>query len=489
MEPSLVDLWSGHGTTSNAVRRSTVLLVCLFVSLSGMFTILVPPLFPPDERAHVSYAFAVTDQRLPEIDDPLDGGPFHRPEGKTIHTANHPPLFPVLAGPLLRVTTEVVAPATAIRASRWVSVALGAIAVIGTIGLLSEFAPGRPWVWLAGGAVATLVPEVALRSSHLYNDSLGLATGMCAMWVGARIHNRGASSSTIAFLAVATTAASLSRASVLPFAAGAVLLATSGAIRHRGADGPVRSMFRTLAPTAIASGLLGGYFMARNVVLYGDPTGSAALFEMLDRVPRPASDLIYLPALDRIHRALWIADLPPEGFTGLLVDAQLAILATVTIAGAATIVILTVGWLRGRHRDRIVPACVGILVAGAVVAGFFRHFAGGGLPHSRYLLGTFWLLALGAVLALARLPRPVRSTAIALFVATAVACSLAQAERLTTRFWTPDPPSLVGGRLSTASTVTVWLLAGAAVVSAVLFVLSLTRVRSSVPGDHRQGTP
>ena len=59
-----------------------------------------PPFTGNDEAAHVSYALAVADGRLPEVTDRApDGAIPGLQAGRLLYTANHPPLYYALVGP------------------------------------------------------------------------------------------------------------------------------------------------------------------------------------------------------------------------------------------------------------------------------------------------------------------------------------------------------------------------------------------------------
>ena len=62
-----------------------------------------PPFTGNDEAAHVSYALAVADGRLPEVTDRTPAEPIGGlASGRLLYTANHPPLYYALVGPEVR---------------------------------------------------------------------------------------------------------------------------------------------------------------------------------------------------------------------------------------------------------------------------------------------------------------------------------------------------------------------------------------------------
>ena len=80
--------------------RSLLAVLLLFVGLGMLHALVVPPLEPTDERAHLSYALELQDGNLPSIDTPVRVEILRHsrfPPRNTIWVANHPPLFYAMA--------------------------------------------------------------------------------------------------------------------------------------------------------------------------------------------------------------------------------------------------------------------------------------------------------------------------------------------------------------------------------------------------------
>lgn len=101
-----------------------------FTALTLIWVFAVPPFLPADESAHTDYAMQVTHGHLP-----IAGQPFHAefPQlgQRTLrqHVSNHPPLYYVFAGPVLRIGAAVGRPLVGILAARGLTALFGLAAV------------------------------------------------------------------------------------------------------------------------------------------------------------------------------------------------------------------------------------------------------------------------------------------------------------------------------------------------------------------------
>ncbi|MDE0805232.1 MAG: hypothetical protein OSA99_18160, partial [Acidimicrobiales bacterium] len=268
----------------------------ILASTAGLYATItpVPSQFAPDELSNISYGYYVISGDLPTIYDEQRGGPYTLQTHRSTYTANHPPLFYVLEGPLLAGLNLVTEADSAIRLARWLSVGFAALTVAATVGLISEFVPGRPQVWVLGAFLVALVPELALQTANLYNDSLALFLSTSALWAGARIHRRGSTPQLLICLSACATGAALSRASALPLALLAVGTALLGVFHSTSGSDRRRTSARLLLVTGLPILAIAGPFYLRNQRLYGDPTASDALFEMLGRTAVPTDWLFQL---------------------------------------------------------------------------------------------------------------------------------------------------------------------------------------------------
>ncbi|WP_436796091.1 hypothetical protein [Actinospongicola halichondriae] len=402
----LLDLKGRDRSTARTVRTGLAALVVLFVAATLSTSILYPALTPVDEGAHVSYGYYLTTFDPPTVFDPLTGGSYTYRENRTVYTANHPPLYYSLLGPVVRGVNVVADPSTAIHVGRLVSVAFGVMALVSLVGLASELMPKRPSAWLAAGAVGMLLPHVTVNSGFTYNDSAGLAMSLGVLWAGARILTAGPTNRRVLALAILSAAAALTRVSATPFAVVAVGLALAGALRRRGMPDRWRRVAAVVVVPGAVTAVFAGPIYLRNLRLYGDVTGGKALYELLGRHSRPMDGLFESPFMAARYRGLWV-DLTFRVDTGPvhMVDRMsFALLWAGLALGVIAIALRTVRWWRGEARHELVVAGALAVVVAVVIWGFVQHVTGGGIAHSRYLLPAWPVYALLVAAGLRWLP-------------------------------------------------------------------------------------
>ena len=335
-----------------------------------------PPFTGNDEAAHVSYALAVADGRLPEVTDRTPAEPIPGlGSGRLLYTANHPPLYYALVGPGVRELVDSGRPFGALRFARVVNALFSALAVLGVASLVARLAPGRRRAPVIAAAVAGLVPAYGFVAGFAYNDGLALAAASGVLAASLAVHRDGATRRRLAVVAVCAAAAALARASALPAVlAAAVLCGTS---RQRRA---------ALVPV-VAAALAAGWFYVRNVSLYGDPTGGSYLLDLLDRPHRGSA---FGVAVDpgfwsSIAADAWGLFSPLPGPVELLLA-----LAAVACFAWQVWRTPTVPWLT--------LAGYAVLVLAAVV----QFHAAGGSAHGRYLYPLLIVAGAGVGVAAAR---------------------------------------------------------------------------------------
>ncbi|MDE0804439.1 MAG: hypothetical protein OSA99_14090 [Acidimicrobiales bacterium] len=121
----LLDLRTYGPSTARSIWTGLAAIVIAFVAASLTTAVLYPPLTPVDEGAHVSYGYYLSALDPPTVFDPLAGGSYTYRENRTVYTANHPPLYYLVLGPVVRGVNVVSDPGTAIRAGRLVSIGFG----------------------------------------------------------------------------------------------------------------------------------------------------------------------------------------------------------------------------------------------------------------------------------------------------------------------------------------------------------------------------
>lgn len=402
--------------TRTLVRMGVAGAVVTFLCIGVLFVFAVPPFVPADESSHAGYALRVTDGEIPNVDELVEVQlPGQRPT--RYFTANHPPLYYVVAGPILRWGRDSGHPYAGIRLTRGLSVALGAAAVAlaalfaGTV--LRGFRTGErrrsEAMVLVAGLVAT-VPTYVFTASFVHNDMLAVATLVLAYVGAAAALVDRPTRWNVAAVAIGsglTMATRFSGLGIVALCCGALACAglwrTAGSRRRR----VLNAAGLALVPVATVL-VTSGWFYLRNKREYGDFAGINGNLEFLHRVDKYTpwsylTDRLSLPDLFvRTENAGGWASLPYFGWYERKV---LAVVVAVVAVGAVLAMVRLVrerqpfgGWSADRLSQL---ALVGFVVAMPLVAwvqlaGFVSQT---GAPHPRYMFGVLPAIALGVALA------------------------------------------------------------------------------------------
>jgi hypothetical protein len=390
-----------------------------FAVLATLQAFTIHPFHPPDEMSHVGYALGVGHGNLPTIETPIPGGEIpllqhkvnnSRPANRTIWTANHPPLYYVIAAVPLRIGVAVDRPLGGIRATRLVTVAISLVGLVLVVLLARELVPARPELWVAAGGLAALLPCLVLNSAAVYNDALGFTLTAGALVLVARVLRWGPTGRRLVLLSVLAAAGALTRASGLIVVAVAALAAAVAVWRHGDRPARVRALLAVLAGgavvvTAVAAA---GWFYLRNEQLYGSATGTAALLAKFHRTARGTIPEALL-APDYWYgqlRRLWDDSAGPTGANGVTKWWYLTFVPVLGLALAG------IRWLR-RARPPQTPlllawlACLGVF--GLIELSAASFYSVGGNAHGRYLLPALSVLAVVAAVGMAGLPGGARA--------------------------------------------------------------------------------
>ncbi len=380
---------------TNVTRDHAIyILLAVFVALSSMYAIVVPPLEASDELWHYPMVKHIADHWTLPVQDPENVGPW-RQEG------SQPPLYYWVAalatfwidtsdveivrhlnphvdngvatadGNVNLITHHPGAEAfpwrgttLAVRLIRLLSVWMSAAAVYLTYRLALALLPDRPTLALGAAAIHAFTPMFVFISGAVNNDNLVIPLCSLALLLMVRLVNRpfpqpfGSQVLRFIPLGIVVGLALLTKES----AGGLVLLTalTVGAVawRHSESDG-AGAGWRTFLTGGVATGaptlLIAGWWYLRNWQLYSDPTGQNVFIEILGKRDVPA-DLAQLWR-ERISfiRGYW------GNFGGLNVpmaewvyDALNVFLLLSVLGLALILVIWTLGQLRaGRVRGRM----------------------------------------------------------------------------------------------------------------------------------------
>jgi hypothetical protein len=399
--------------------------------MPALLWVFIPVYRHTDEASHVAYARELSHGRLPTIETPIssDGDPrlervLRRRDDvhRTIWTANHPPLYYALAAVPLRIGSAVGRPTVGVAATRLLSIGLSAAGLAVLAYLVLQLVPQRPQLAVAATGLAALLPSFIDASSAAYNDSLAFLTSTLALAASVVFVLRGPSFPRLAMMAAFAGLAALTRASgllVVGIAGLAVLVgvwrATEGSIQRRLGRAVVWGA--AVGAVVIAAA---GWFYARNLMLYGDMTGSAALFEQFDRSPSGTTlGLLTEPGFwQLLQQRLWgIAfnrSVPGEDLIRQLWLLGYLPLIGLLLTGARRLGHIAQG--RGPAEPgpgpepgpdpegRVIAVGLCVLLLGLTTFSIAQFASGGGTVHIRYLFPALATVGLCAAVGLAALP-------------------------------------------------------------------------------------
>jgi hypothetical protein len=398
-----------------------------FVMLATLW-LYVPTYRPTDEASHVAYARELSHGRLPRIDTEIsiEGDPrlarVLRPrdaQHRTIWTANHPPLYYALVAAPLRVGVETGHPIWGVQAARFLSVGLSALGLVVLAYLVLQLVPGRPQLAVMATGLVALLPSFVSISARVYNDSLAFLTTTVVLAAAVVFVVRGPSAPRLTVVAASAGLAALTRASGL-LVVGVAGLAVLVGVWRAGEGSTLRRLGRAViwsATVAVAVVAVAGWFYLRNLNLYGDLIGSAALLEQFGRAPKgTVLGLVTDLGLWRLlQQRLWGVTFNPPGTLGSFTG-QLWLLGLVPLAGLLLAVVRRFARPAG-ERWRLEPGptiafglCVVLL--GLLQLSLLQFVSRGGGAHVRYLFPGLVAVALPAAVGLAALPGGRRGVAV-----------------------------------------------------------------------------
>lgn len=357
------------------------MLMAILVAAVGAHVACVAkiPSWANDEPAHLGYVATLATGELPTIDSPTRDDParfgsmagamegWDRPHNE-IWTANHAPLYHLLLVPLWWLSDG--DPNSLFIAMRLLNTLGFATWVLMVALVARELAPRRPAV-PALAAVLSVTPTLAIRAGYLQSDGFSSTAALLVILMTVRMLRGEVTSTRLWLAALGGVAAAGTRATgVLAVAVCTIVLAVV-VLRRYGAR-------RTLLAGAVVGGvpaLATGWFYLRNLWLYGDLTGQAALLRKFRREP-----------VDELRDI--------AGISGLWEIVQVTALPLLALA----VLVATRGPELWRRRGlRVDPVWVLLAVHAALtgvnIVGFL---ADGGGFHDRYLMPVMPLLATGA---------------------------------------------------------------------------------------------
>jgi 4-amino-4-deoxy-L-arabinose transferase-like glycosyltransferase len=336
--PKLGDIVRNH--------RAAVAVAILYVCLATAYNLANPLFESPDEHLHYGFVrYLLRERRLPVVH--LDAPPteYHQPPLYYVLTALLTSPFPhddtadltrpnpfwayaidqvgrdnknqFLHDPEARIALA--SPILTVHLTRVVSTLFGLGVIVLTWLLAREFAPDR--LAVAAMAVVAFIPNFLLTTASITNDSLAilLGAGACLFFVRILAHKAPPPPVTWIGPSVLMGTALITKLNIWPLLPLSALVVALLALR-------VRSwrMFLTGGAILLAAALvLGGWWVVRNYMLYGDFTGLAANAAAWGvRGPMTAPE--YLVELRNLRRTFWAnfgyGNVPVPGWVYALAD-------------------------------------------------------------------------------------------------------------------------------------------------------------------------
>ncbi|OIJ28385.1 phospholipid carrier-dependent glycosyltransferase [Nocardioides luteus] len=352
-----------------------------------------------DEGPNAGYAVELASGRLPTIDTPVTTDARRYPqvvEGletmvdephRDIWTANHPPLYYLMSLPFVAAAGALDAPQVMTVGMRLINAVGSALCVL-LVGLIAFEVTRRATTAFLATAVSASCAVLVTAGGHIANDGVAVAASSLTLLATIRILNRGLSPRRLALVALAGAAAAGAKApGVLTVVLCGAAIAAALLIKDRSGRGVVRA----LAASAVATGVPGlatGWFYVRNIVLYGDPTGTGALLDKFDREPNGTWWQVLTDG------SLWV-DWYERLWVPLLAEGYVVVADLLGIVAAIGLLVLLVRRrITGSADPWSRPGWLLLAVHAVVVlANLVGFVAGGGNPNDRYLLPLMPLLA------------------------------------------------------------------------------------------------
>jgi 4-amino-4-deoxy-L-arabinose transferase-like glycosyltransferase len=294
--------------------------------------------------------------------------------------------------------------ALAIHLVRLVSLMFGALTVLATWSLAREVLPDSVFAALAAAALVAFTPQFVFMSSVASNDSSAAALSTAALWATARTWRLGVTLRRAALTGLLIGLSSLTKTSTIllgVFALAAILFRPQTAVGSR------RANATALTATAL---VVGGWWYARNGLLYADPLGLSVHLNTPWARPQEISLASVLPLLPAMYRSFW----------GAFGWGNVEMSPAIYYAIAAALAVSLAGWIVPqsslRHpisdirlvfrnpQSAILMMC--LLWCSAVLASLLHWNQQVEAPHGRLLFPMLGALAALLVAGLARLPRP-----------------------------------------------------------------------------------
>lgn len=384
-----------HPASAGARRWPLAAVLGGYALLAVGFIWRIPPGEAPDEGAHLAYvAHLATEHSLP-VFEPSSGS----------YEAHQPPLYYALAVPVYWLA-DGQGGHTALYAVRVMSAAIGAGVIYLLFLLGRRFFANLGLAPVAVAAVGAFVPMHVALFVAVSNDGLLILLATLALYLSLEAVDEGLSPARAALLGVVLGLGMLTKTAILPFAAVAMAAAVWG--MRRAGRLPGRVVGQRLALLVGVGLLLSGWWLARNVALYGDPLALKRFLEVFGRTSHAPSYFADHELLSPWQFRLMFLLLTHLGFWGMFDNLEEYMPWWFHGLGAALVGLAVLGLVRvaasarrgsdGGWRPRGAQVAVLAVVAALVVASYLSFNARFFQAQARYLFPAMGPYAAFAVM-------------------------------------------------------------------------------------------
>src|SRR5690625_980373 len=173
--------------------------------IGAVYALVIPPFQPPDEASHMAFALELSHGEYPYIHtQPTHLAIPGMPTDHLTWVANHPPLYYLLVGLVLRMFVAVGLPLEWFYLIRGVNVLFGVATVVG-VAWLARTLTRRADVVLGAAALGGLIPHFVSTTGFAYNDAVAVFAATAALVASASVLVHGPSWPRLCWLTLAVT--------------------------------------------------------------------------------------------------------------------------------------------------------------------------------------------------------------------------------------------------------------------------------------------
>ena len=254
----------------------------------------------------------------------------------------------------------------AIHLARLLSVWMGALAVLFTYRLTLEIFPDRKYLAASAAALVAFVPQFLFVSGAVSNDSMIVAMSALSLWMMIRLLLVKPQLRDVVALGAATGLAALAKVSGLGLALLAALVLICVFFRNRNTNAGVEALAgsnegTTTRPVKASTPemkqliihlfvfgavvcLIAGWWYLRNLLLYGELTGTAMMIRIFGARATPLTTMQLLTQLREVWETFWV------GFGWGNIRANPAIYLLLEVVMVMSGIGLLLGFVRRRDR-------------------------------------------------------------------------------------------------------------------------------------------